>query len=168
MTLTCRDALHQLTAKQVETWQGLPAHCALADLRSSGVELGDEETEATLGEAAEPAAYRKAKLAGYAEYPMVWLRAGAIAQISVDRPELADVPHLLAKLGAPAAKLDAWARTTPTKIPEAEWVWPSRGLALRLSSDRATVTQLIVFTPTTLERYRTALRYAEAPRELPE
>jgi hypothetical protein len=168
MTITCRDAFHQLTAKQLEGWQGFPTDCALSDLRSAGVELGDDETTTTLGEAAEPAAYRRAKLAGFAEYPTVWLRSGAVAQISVDRPELDDVPSLLAKLGAPAAKLDAWARTTPTMLPAAEWVWPSRGLALRLASDGKTVTQLIVFAPTTLERYRAALRYAEAPRELPE
>jgi len=167
MMLTCRDAVHQMNAKQLTTWQGFPAHCGLADLRSAGVELGEDETAATLGEAAEHASYRKARFAGYAESPVIWLRDGAIAQISVDDPELGDVPGLLVTLGAPAAKLDAWARTTPTTIPEAEWVWPARGLALRLSSDRRIAIQLIVFAPTTLERYRAALRYAEAPRELP-
>ncbi|HET9624567.1 MAG TPA: hypothetical protein VFP84_24530 [Kofleriaceae bacterium] len=168
MTTTCRDAVTQLTAKQLATWHGLPARCTLDDLRHAGVELGDDETAATLGEAAEPATYRKAKLTGYAEYPMIWLRDAVIVQLSVDTPDLADLPRLLATLGPPTAKLDAWARTTPTKIPEAEWVWPARGLALRLSSDRKLPMQLIVFAPTTLEHYRAALRYAEPPRELAE
>jgi hypothetical protein len=44
----------------------------------------------------------------------------------------------------------------------------ARAWASASGVERSRVMQLIVFTPTTLENYRAGLRYAEAPRELPE
>lgn len=118
--------------------------------------LGDESLVAT---------YRRAKADAYAEPIKVYLRGDTIVRISIPLPELSDPAGLLAKLGAPDAKLDAWFATTPTVHHEAEWVYAQRGLALVLSSNRQNVMELIVYPSTTAERYRKQLRYFEVPRE---
>lgn len=161
----CRDAVSQLLAKDFSTWRGLPPHCTLAAL--APLELGSDETVTVLGEAKAQAVYRRARATAYAEALTIWLRGGAVARISVELPALPDVPVLLHALGPPDAKLDAWRATVPVRSPESEWVWPARGLALVLSTDRSNVMQLVVYPPTTVETYRAQLRFDEAPREQP-
>jgi hypothetical protein len=132
-----------------------------------GLEVGNDEPVQTLGEAQMQASYRNAHSDAFSENPQVWLRDGAVVRISVPLPELPELPALLSKLGAPEAKLDVWAATVPQRIPESEWVWPSRGITLIMSGGQPPAEQLIVFAPTTLAHYRAQLRYDVAPREFP-
>jgi hypothetical protein len=162
-TDACRDAISQLLKKDLASWHGLPPHCALDAL--AALEFGEEETSAVLGEARAPATYRRARAAGYAETWTIWLRGEMLVRISVRLPALPDVPGLQRALGAPEAKLDAWRATVAERSPEAEWVWPARGLALVMSSDRSNVMELVAFPPTTLDDYRAQLRFDDAPRE---
>ena len=163
---SCSDAVSKFLAKDLATWTGLPATCTLSAL--SGLEVGDDETQTVLGEAAEPATYRRARASAYSEAITIWLRAGKIVRISVRLPELPDPPELLRALGAPEAKLDAWSAITPTLIHEAEWVYPHRGIALVLSSDKRNVLELVTYAPTSIDEYRKKLRFFEPPRERPE
>jgi hypothetical protein len=161
----CRDAVNQFLAKDFSTWRGLPSHCTLAAL--ARLELGSGETATVLGEGKLQVVYRRARITAFSEPLTIWLRDGAVVRISVALPALHDVPALLHALGAPDAKLDAWRATVPVRAPESEWVWAARGLALVLSTDRAHVMQLIVYPPTTVERYRGQIRFDEPPREQP-
>jgi hypothetical protein len=163
---SCSDAVSKFLAKDMTAWTGLPATCTLATL--SGLEVGDDETQTVLGEAAEPAVYRRARASSYSEAITLWLRDGKIVRISVRLPELPDSPGLLRVLGPPEAKLDAWSAITPTLVHEAEWVYPRRGIALVLSSDKRNVLELVTYAPTSIEEYRKRLRFFEPPRELPE
>lgn len=163
---SCSDAVSKFLAKDMTTWTGLPATCTLAAL--SGLEVGDDETQAALGEAAEPAAYRRARASSYSETITIWLRDGKIVRISVRLPELPDPAGLLRALGTPEAKLDAWSAITPTLVHEAEWVYPRRGIALVLSSDKRNVLEMVTYAPTSIEEYRKRLRFFEPPRERPE
>jgi hypothetical protein len=160
---TCQEAIAKLMAKDLAAWNGLPASCTIETLAPA--ELGEDEDTVTLGDDGVEAIARRAKATAYSEVMKVYLRDGAIARISIELPELPDPPALLAKLGAPEAKLDAWAKTTPTIKREAEWVYASRGLALVLSGNQQNVMELVVFPRTTVDHYRQALRYVEAPRE---
>lgn len=162
---SCSDAVSKFLSKNLITWTGLPATCTLAAL--SGLEVGDEETHTVLGEGAVPAVYRRARAASYSEGIAVWLRDGQIVRISVRLPELPDPPGLLRALGTPDAKLDTWSAVTPMLLHEAEWVYPQRGVALVLSSDKCNVLELIVYVPTSIEGYRKRLRFFESPREHP-
>jgi hypothetical protein len=163
---SCSDAMSKFLSKDLTTWTGLPATCTLAAL--SGLEVGDDETQTVLGEAAEPAVYRRARASSYSEAITLWLRDGKIVRISVRLPELPDPPGLLHALGAPDAKLDAWSAITPTLVREAEWVYPRRGIALVLSSDKRNVLELVTYAPTSIDEYRKRLRFSEPPRERPE
>jgi hypothetical protein len=166
-TTSCAAVVRQLISKELGSWHGLPSGCTLADLRTAGLEIGETEPVRTLGEAQVQASYRNARTAAFSENPQVWLRDGAVVRISVEHPGLPELPALLGALGAPEAKLDAWAATVPKRIPESEWVWPSRGIALVISGGEPPAEQLIVFAPTTLAQYRAQLRYDVAPREFP-
>jgi hypothetical protein len=163
---SCSDALSKLLAKDLSTWSGLPTTCTLAAL--SGLEIGDDETQATLGEEAVPTVYRRARAAAYSETLTVWLRGDKIVRIAVRLPVLPDPPGLLRALGAPDAKLDAWSAITPKLVREAEWVYPRQGIALVMSSDNRNVLELVVYAPTSTEQYRKELRFFEEPREHPE
>jgi hypothetical protein len=162
-TDACHDAISQLLKKELASWHGLPPHCALDAL--AALELGEDETSAVLGEARAPATFRRARAASYGETWTIWLRGGNLVRISVRLPALSDVPGLTRALGAPEGRLDAWRATVAERSPEAEWVWPARGLALVMSTDRSNVMELVVFSPTTLEEYRARLRFDDAPRE---
>lgn len=161
-TDSCQDAIAKLMAKDLAAWTGFPPGCTIEMLAA---ELGTDEDVVVLGEDGIEATLRRAKAAAYDEVMRVYLRGGTIAAISIALPALPDPPALLAKLGAPEAKLDAWMRTTPTISREAEWVYASRGLALVLSSNRQNVMELVVFARTTVDEYRQQLRYTEPPRE---
>lgn len=163
---SCSDAISKFLAKDLTTWTGLPPTCTLAAL--SGLDVGDDETQTVLGEAAAPASYRRARASSYSEAITLWLRDGNIVRISVRLPELSDPPGLLRALGAPGAKLDAWSAITPTLVHEAEWVYPRRGIALVLSSDHRNVLELVTYSPTSIDEYRKRLRFFEPPRERPE
>jgi hypothetical protein len=160
----CHDVLNKLLAKDLVTWTGLPATCTLASL--TGVEIGTDEQQALLGDDRVTTAYRNARAPAFRETLKVWLRDGKITRISVKLPDLADPPALLAKLGPPEAKLDAWFATTPDVNQEGEWVYAKRGLALVMSTNRQNIMELIVYPPTTPDAYRKQLRYSERPREL--
>jgi hypothetical protein len=90
------------------------------------------------------------ELPGY-DRPHVNLRDGALVLFDA-RPEL-DAAALLADLGEPEAKLDAYFGTL--KRPEGEWVWASRGIAIWKSGD--SVFHLALFTPTSVENYKATL-----------
>jgi hypothetical protein len=160
---SCSDAVSKFLSKDLTRWTGLPATCTLAGL--SGLEVGNEETHAVLGEDAVPAVYRRARAASYSETITIWLRDDKIVGMSVRLPELPDPPGLLRALGAPDAKLDAWSAITPTLVHEAEWVYPQRGLALVLSSDKRNVMELVLYVPSSVEQYRKTLRFWEPVRE---
>lgn len=162
-TESCAAAVDQLLAKDFTHWTGLPATCTLAALGS--FELGDDEAHDVLGRDGIATTYRRAKAAAYPEVMKVWLRDGVIVRIAIPLPDLADPRALVRTLGEPDGKLDTYFQTTPTIHRQGEWVYAKRGLALRLSFDRAVVMELIVFSPTTLDGYVQRLRYAEPPRE---
>lgn len=162
-TDSCAAAIDTLLAKDFTHWTGLPATCTLAALGS--FELGDDEAHDVLGSDGISTVYRRAKAAAYAEVMKVWVRDGVIVRIGIPLPDLADPRALVRTLGEPDGKLDTYFQTTPTIHKQGEWVYARRGLALRLSFDRAVVMELIVFAPTTLDDYVRRLRYAEPPRE---
>lgn len=161
-TDSCQDAIAKLMAKDLAAWNGLPPSCTLEMLSA---ELGSDEDVVVIGEDGLEATLRRAKASAYDEVMKVYLRGGAIVAISIALPALPDPPGLLAKLGAPEAKLDAWMRTTPTVSREAEWVYARRGLALVMSTNRQNVMELVVFGRTTVDEYKQQLRYVERPRE---
>lgn len=160
----CHDVLNKLLAKDLVTWTGLPATCTLAAL--TGAEISTDEQQALLGDDRVTTGYRNARAPAFRETLKVWLRDGKITRISVKLPDLADPPALLATLGPPEAKLDAWFATTPDVNQEGEWVYATRGIALVMSTNRQNIMELIVYPPTTPDAYRKQLRYSEQPREL--
>ena len=163
---SCSAAVRKFLAKDLTTWTGLPATCTLTSF--AGLEVGEDEPQTVLGEAAEPAVYRRARAGSYSELLTIWLRDSKIVQMSVRLPKLPEVPELLRTLGTPDARLDTRSAIMPTLVHEAEWVYPERGLALVVSSDRCNVLDLVAFVPTSTEQYRKRLRFSAAPRERPE
>ena len=101
----------------------------------------------------------------YTEPVRVCYRDDTVVRISTQFPALVEPRALLDTLGQPAATLDYYFSSMPVLNKQGEWVYADRGLTLLLSSDKDNVVEVMVYPPTTMERYKKELYYLETPRE---
>jgi hypothetical protein len=154
-TSTCRDAIRQISARDLATWTGLPA-CSVDELVKAFPPAAEGERRTILGSDLVAVATRMLRAPGYAEPLEVSAAGTRVVRIDAIRPELVGTAESLTHaLGEPAAKLPYY--NDVIRLPDAEWVWPSRGLALYLNRDHRFVLRFALFAATDLATYQRTL-----------
>ena len=163
---TCNDVIETLRSGELAEWRGWPLGCGLSDLEAA-IDLESGVTNTVSGKERLPTSHRAAAVDGLGEPLYVWFRGASLVKASLQYPTIKDVAALLAALGEPPLKLDTYFSSVPTVNRGGEWVYPTRGLTLFMSSDKSNVVAVSLFPPTTEERYRAELYNFEPPREHP-
>jgi hypothetical protein len=146
----CGALAEAIARRDFVGWRGLNPACRPGHLVKNLPADPERFRRRRLGRDGIDAQTAVVELSGY-DRPHVSIRDGAVALFDA-RPEL-DAAALLADLGEPDAKLDAYFGTL--KKPEGEWVWASRGIAIWKSGDN--VFHLALFRPTSVENYEATL-----------
>lgn len=95
---------------------------------------------------------------GFPDSIRVWLDGDKVVMLDTpvrSRPE--ELQALVARLGAPAAKLDAYFRNA--LLEESEWVYPDRGLTLFIEPETHVLLHLAAYPRTSLTEYRRQYRF---------
>ncbi len=154
----CRVALAAVAAGELAAFAGLPPGCTEADAAASFGAPRPGEGEASLGTDHVSARYRvHATARGTFAVHVV---GGALVLITSEDVQLTGAWE--SALGKPDGRLDV-ALGRGTSLKGAESVWASKGVAAIRSSTGALL-QLALFSPTTVARYRSALRPSHAVR----
>lgn len=153
--MTSNDACTQLrdalAERRFADFRGLNAQCAPAALFPGWSDDPERFRVRPLGRNQVKVRTTPIELAGYLR-PEVSVRDGSLVLFDAKGPEL-DSAALLSALGEPELKLDAHFGTLP--LPQGEYVYPSRGLALWVSHGK--IVHLAAFVPTSAEDYRATL-----------
>lgn len=145
--------------------RGLPRVCRVPDLgpvlRSTGRGAVGWLGEPAYGQQVRP--YQLLRADGFSDLPRAWLDGEQVILLDVDEPALAASP---AGLGPPDTRLDyPW---DVFVLPDAEWVYASRGLSIAVNPDNGIVLRIAVFAPTTVDTYRRTLRLVHEHHEEPD
>jgi hypothetical protein len=160
----CESALQALGAGSLADWRGLPAGCADADLRKVFTGGGDPAGNGKLS--TRPTLFRNYQTPKQPQPLQVWFddqdRAMLVTWIQpvVDVP----VPDLLAKLGAPDAKLDP---TIGYHADAYQWIYAGRGLTLYVREHDWTLARVSAYVPTTAADYEARLGAHDQKEYLP-
>jgi len=148
----CLDALRMIRTRDFRAWQGLPADCTPERLAKDLPRATPNEGQRQLGTAPVDVTWWPAQLDGYREPLEVQIAKGRVVRIDGERPELTGgLEAHLGALGEPAGKLSYYADTV--KLPDGEWVWPARGIAIYLNADHRFVNRVALFHATDLPAY---------------
>ncbi|MBE9183028.1 hypothetical protein IQ268_31325 [Oculatella sp. LEGE 06141] len=159
----CEIALNQFAKQDWLHWQGLPT-CTLSTVAQM-LPLSDGVGSGNVGE--QTAHFHRLHLPGYGQPVRLWFTENEqVLLLDVAHPSpSASLETLLAQLGEPDAKLDThW---NVLSLPQSEWLYAQRGLALWINPENQVILHLAVFAPTTLEQYSHTLRLDLAQRRLP-
>src|SRR5271166_1633336 len=120
----CQEALGRFAEQHFEHWAGLPTDCSSAEVLARFGQLNDGVGRGMLG--SEVAQFMMVLVPAYPEPVRVWYRAEHIVLLDTAYPDF--LAGTVVALGEPAVRLDYyWKRLL---IPNGQWVYPSRGLAL--------------------------------------
>lgn len=147
---TFADVMAKLARADVAGWRGLPDGL---DWRAH-IDAGDAPAGAALGDASEPADMIHVADATTGRSARAWLRDDSV--ILIDVPMAPDVagPAVPNALGMPDRRLDVIYGLLP--IPQGEWVYAARGLALVVHVGR--IRHAIGFAPSNPDDYARRLR----------
>jgi hypothetical protein len=160
----CVVALKSFAWPHLEHWKGLSPDCSVAAVSEAWGYVDDGwRGSGWVGEEDEPRdlAWFSAD-AGFPDSVRVWVDGQRVVMLETE--VLGDASHLkalVAKLGRPAAKLDAYFQV---KMEKSEWVYPDRGLTLFVNPRNHVLISAVGYAPTTLENYRRNLRPITEPR----
>jgi hypothetical protein len=155
MTLTpSHRALEAIESRDFRHWNGLPDDLQPSEL--IGDRKDDDLATWRLGEALEPASFALVAKPGYGQL-RASIRRGALCLLDASHVELGTtLEELLLALGEPAAKL-GWSDEL-VEEPDAEWVYPDRGITLFLNRSRDALRRIALYRSTTTDEYRDSLR----------
>jgi hypothetical protein len=154
-----QKAMQIFAARDFFSWRGLAPETRLSDLATFCEGDTGSRIRARLGESHRSAEFVSVNFKEYEAGVRAWLALGEdrVQLMDAEYPSLeTDLPSLLRVLGAPASKLDSYLGTF--RLPESEWVFPSRGLTLYVNPETKTLLRLAVYPVTDLESYRRDLR----------
>jgi hypothetical protein len=166
MNAECKRSIDTYLKRDIAAWRGLPDGCNRPELLSSfhfnegqlSTRLGEQPFEYTSHSLCHPAFAQPIFFA----FDRDQLRCISSDFWSLD-PELCQIT--LRTLGQPLHRLDAIFRGT--QLPDADWIYPDRGLALCVNPDTHLIARLQGFSPCSLEIYRARFRPMERLREFP-
>lgn len=154
----CLVALRTFVWPDPSPWNGLPA-CTLAEIRQVfTVASDDRRGSGYLGEDHRLLSWLSASGGGFPDSIRVWLDGDKVVALDsqiLGRPQ--DLEALLAKIGAPAAKLDSY--FNGVLLEKSEWVYPDRGLTLFVEPETHAPLRVAGYPRTTLAEYRKRYRF---------
>jgi hypothetical protein len=166
MTTECLRALEIFRDRDFAAWRGLPADCDWETVQAVMPPVVDAEAAGWLG-ASLPRRIRLVRAEGYPRHVRVWFDGPRVVALESELPQLhRPLAGTIAGWGAPDARLDfAFDVVTMEK---AELVYAARGFAAAVNPDNQVTLRIVVFPPTTPERYLAEFRPGSGTREHPE
>jgi hypothetical protein len=166
MNRECRRALEVFRDRDFAAWRGLPADCDWETVKAVMPPVADAEAFGWLG-ASLPRRFRVVRAAGYPQHVRVWFDGPRIVAFETGLPQLhRPLPATIEGWGTPDARLDY--DFDVVKLQQAEWVYAARGFAAAINPGNHVALRIVVFPPTTLERYLADIRPPSGVREHPE
>jgi hypothetical protein len=157
------DAIARLRDGDLTSWNGLPPGTRPADLEPAVDAPADAPAMAGIG--LRRALVRFGALAGTDLWAEVWVspESAEVWLVTIDDPPFAGAPEqVIGQLGDPALRLDNALGTVP--LPESEWVYPDRGLAVFADEEDERVWRVALFTPCPPEEYEERYRVSLGQR----
>ncbi len=163
-TNDCERVLTQFAHKELTALRGLPS-CTPEDVARVLTPLGSPN-RGRLGDPSREMELRRYQVPAYSEPVRGWFTGGKLVLLDVEYPEPTQGwQELTRELGEPDGKLDfAWHIHS---LENAEWVYAQRGLAVVVKPDPGLILRVAAFAPTTLDGYRSELRFISKYREEP-
>lgn len=167
------NVLESLAALDLSNWTGLPGGISLEQAGERFAIDDDWGGTGQLGSARRQADWYAVEARGFPEGLRLWFSGPELILADARHPELSvELEELLAELGSPQARLDAYLGTL--LIEGSEWVWADRGLTLYVNPANGRLLRVSVYRPCSLSDYEEALRLnlkrvrLPAPRRAPE
>jgi hypothetical protein len=161
----CESARQIISSLDLRTWQGLPAHCDWQAWTGPLPSDWQDVYARPLGSNFRPAHQLNVDVPGYQNPHLYFVEGEAVLFEAMVGPHLRSFEELVQELGAPADKLDWDFGTLP--LPRSEYVYPARGIALFLNTDKDRALHIGLFAPTTLEIYLEYIRPRFGKKRLP-
>ena len=148
--MTAADALRAVLDGGLAAWPGLPQGSGPADAEPVLDAPDGAPWMTDLGY--EKAFVRGGELAGHPAEAWVTPDGAELLMVAVEEPPFAPDPAaVLAALGEPDLRRDAWRGTTT--VTDGEWVWPRRGVAVFADTEDGQVWRAHLFAPCGAEEY---------------
>lgn len=161
----CNSALENIESRNFTTWTGLPADCDWTTLVGDLPANWADTPERSLGSNFLRGKMLMANIEGYMRASFSFVE-GIPVLFEAKGPELqGSLSDLMENLGSPKAKLDWDFGTLP--CPESEYVYPSKGITLFLSTDKTRVFHIGLYASTTLDHYLENIRPQLGKKRLP-
>jgi hypothetical protein len=156
-------ALKSFVWPHLEGWKGLGPNCGLTAVTEAwGYADNGWRGSGYVGEEPRALTWVSAVGGGFPDSVRVWLDGPHVVLLETEvLGHASELKALIAKLGQPAAKLDAFFEV---KMEKSEWVYPERGLTLYVNPENHILLRALGYAPTTLENYRRHLRPITRPR----
>jgi hypothetical protein len=161
------EPLESFARRELGDWRGLPEGTRLADL-AGVVEVDPEYAgRGLLGNTFAAADWVGASADGFPHGIRIWRRGEDVVLLDAEGAQPADdLDELLAELGEPAVRREAW--LGPVKVDGSEWVYPQRGLTIYTIPGSGTVDRVLAYAATTLDGYDGTLRPDNPMHPFPE
>ncbi|HET8660281.1 MAG TPA: hypothetical protein VFM55_14945 [Micromonosporaceae bacterium] len=161
------NQLASFTRRDLRGWHGLARDTRLDDVARLATVDSDFAGAGKLGSAFEPAEWVTATLDGFPWGIRIWCRHDRVVLLDAEGAQPAGgLDALLAGLGPPAARWDAWLGSV--RMAGSEWVYPDRGLTLYKIPGAGTVDRMLAYVATTIDGYARTLRPHTETHLLPE
>jgi hypothetical protein len=159
-----RDRLEQFLRREVVEWEGLPAKCTEQDLEV-WLSLSSGEGIAHLGTDGVQYRFRTVEAIGFTEPVRLYFRGETLRLVRAGlwSSNRLECERVLRSLGDPQARLDL--AFGMRLIPDGEWIYESRGLALAVIPDTGLIAYVSAYIPCNVDEYRRYFHDAEFTRE---
>jgi Tfp pilus assembly major pilin PilA len=162
---TCNSALEQIKNRDFIAWTGLPANCDWSPLVGDLPTDWSEIPQRSLGSNFLQGKMLMANVEGYMRASFSFIK-GTPVLFEAKGPELqTPVLDLIEEFGLPKAKLDWSFGTLP--CPESEYVYPTKGITLFLSTDKTRIFHIALYSATSLDNYLENIRPQLGKNRLP-
>jgi hypothetical protein len=143
----------------------LPANCDWTPLVGTLPSVWEKVPERSLGSSFSKGKMLMANSEGYMRATFSFVEGTPVLFEAMGPKLQASVTDLMKSLGLPEAELDWDFGTLP--CPESEFVYPSKGITLFLSTDKTRIFHIALYASTTLENYLENLRPKLGKKRLP-
>lgn len=162
---TCNSALENIKNQNFIDWTGFPANCDWTPLVGDLPVNWQPVPERSLGSNFQKGKMLMVNLEGYMRASISFVE-GTPTLFEAMGPKLqTPVSELIESFGIPKAKLDWNFGTLPCS--ESEYVYPTKGITLFLSTDKTRVFHIGLYASTTLDNYLENIRPQLGKKRLP-
>jgi len=162
---TCNSALENIKNRNFITWTGLPTNCDWTPLVGDLPSNWEDTPQRSLGSNFRSGKILMANLEGYMRASCIFAE-GTLVLFEAKGPELqTPLSDLIENFGVPKAQLDWNFGTLPCS--KSEYVYPTKGITLFLSTDKTRIFHIALYTSTTLNDYLENIRPQLGKSRLP-